>query len=125
MIQSTVILGRDGQFLLCSMLFGLFNRLREPGQIGKFEIDCGYPFDNVMQNLPKDVLANTQWYFMAYPYIPKELVNCPDFQGLKDFDDIGAAWGGTGGCCGGMAMWFGNEMGWTGENTGNMLGSFR
>ena len=65
-----------------------------------------------MENLPKDVLANTQWYFMAYPYIPKELVNYQDFQGLKDFDDIGAAWGGTGGCCGGKAMWFG--MRWAG-----------
>ena len=65
-----------------------------------------------MENLTKDVLANTQWYFMAYPYIPKELVNYPDCQGLKDFDDIGAAWGGTGRCCGERQC--GLEMRWAG-----------
>ena len=100
-------------------------RLTEEGQIGKFSISCGYPFGNVMNNLPDDVLETTKWYFMAYPYIPKELTNFTDFQGLHDFENINAAWGGTGGCCGGKVMWFGNEMGWTGENTDNLLGSFR
>ena len=78
-----------------------------------------------MNSLPDDVLETTKWYFMAYPYIPKELTNYTDFQGLHDFQNIGAAWGGTGGCCGGKVMWFGNEMGWTGENTDNLLGNFR
>ena len=57
-----------------------------------------------MNSLPDDVLETTKWYFMAYPYIPKELTNYTDFQGLHDFQNIGAAWGGTGGCCGGLAM---------------------
>ena len=100
-------------------------RLTDEGQIGKFSISCGYPFDNVMSNLPSDVIETTKWYFMAYPYIPKELTNYTDFQGLHDFENINAAWGGTGGCCGGKVMWFGNEMGWTGENTDNLLGNFR
>ena len=100
-------------------------RLTDQGQIGKFSISCGYPFGNVMDNLPDDVLETTKWYFMAYPYIPKELTNYTDFQGLHDFENINAAWGGTGGCCGGKVMWFGNEMGWTGENTNNLLGNFR
>ena len=100
-------------------------KLTNPGQTGKFSIDCHYPFDNVMQNLPQDVLETTKWYFMAYPYLPKELTNTTDFQGLHDFEDISAAWGGTGGCCGGKVMWFGNELGWTGENTDNLLGNFR
>ena len=99
--------------------------LKEEGKIGKFNINCGYPFDNVMTNLPQNVIDSTKWYFMSYPYIPKELTSYPDFEGLHDFEDIGAAWGGTGGCCGGKVMWFGNEMGWTGENTDNLLGNFR
>jgi len=99
--------------------------LRDAGHIGKFDIHCGYPFSDVMDSLPDDVLETTKWYFMAYPYIPKELTNYTDFQGLHDFQNIGAAWGGTGGCCGGKVMWFGNEMGWTGENTDNLLGNFR
>merc|ERR1712037_765704 len=57
-----------------------------------------------MNNLPDDVLETTKWYFMAYPYIPKELTNYTDFQGLHDFENINAAWGGTGGCCGGKVM---------------------
>ena len=97
----------------------------DDGQVGKLAISCGYPFDDVMSNLPDDVLETTKWYFMAYPYIPKELTAFPDFEGMHDFQDINAAWGGTGGCCGGKVMWFGNEMGWTGENTDNLLGNFR
>ena len=60
--------------------------LREAGEVGKIRIDCHYPFDEVMDNLPQDVVASTQWYFMAYPYLPKELTNYTDFQGMHDFE---------------------------------------
>merc|ERR550519_2889642 len=53
--------------------------LTEEGKFGKFKINCGYPFDGVMKNLPDDVLEDTKWFFMSYPYLPKELVNYPDF----------------------------------------------
>ena len=110
---------------MCYLLMIDF-RLTDLGKIGQYTINCHYPFNNVMTNLPKEVLESTNWYFLDYPNLSKELTSYTDFIGLRS---IGGYWGGTGGCCGGKAMWFGTESGWTGlaaeRGRGGVIGDFR